>query len=351
MDDDTFGGEGANLTAAEEDAESAAHGMETEEREDHGAGAVDEEVDFIDYTHEEEEAAGGALLDTAGESSIDHATTDAAGQVANEIQQEYAEEHADEHVEQIDEHVHIDEHVEHVEPVEHTEHTEQAVEGHHDDLDLLGGLDPVGGDTAHEQDGELTDDSAYFLIYDAYTNQFYEGHTLEHLDPENGLESIGHDHQQEMHNEDDFLDLSGDMEEAAAPTELPELPELPEETSSKTVEEELEASLDTSATLDHDEIDYEELDMSAPVGSAPTEETLVASSVLPIADGDTSAVLVAAVDAGLDEIDWDEDKNGVSLETVSTPTTGSGKRTRDEESLDDELAVEFPGTCCIGSGC
>lgn len=152
-----------------------------------------------------------------------------------------------------------------------------------DDLDLLEDINDAGDIVSHGQEG-------------------------------GAVETAGQeDHQQEENHEDDFLDLSGDIDDTAA--------------SAATLEagnkaDDLELSLDTSATatLDNDEIDYED---SRPNGEK-TEATL---------------------DTGADEIDWDvEIKNAAPpADPAATSPTASGKRTREVDESGDALLDDLPG--------
>jgi hypothetical protein len=134
------------------------------------------------------------------------------------------------------------------------------------------------------------------------------GDIVSHGQESAAVEATSQEEQQQENHEDEFLDLSGDIDNTVA--------------SAATLEAgNNEPSLDTSATatLDNDEIDYED---SHPNG-AKTETTL---------------------DTGADEIDWDvEIKNTAPADTSATSPTASGKRTREVDEASDALLDDLPG--------
>ncbi|KAL1898822.1 hypothetical protein Sste5346_003232 [Sporothrix stenoceras] len=148
-----------------------------------------------------------------------------------------------------------------------------------DDLDLLEDINDAGDIVSHDQEGGAVVDTA---------------------DLEGG---------QQENPEDDFLDLSGDIDDTAA--------------SAATLEAGNKADdLDTSATatLDNDEIDYE--DSGATNGNKAE----------------------ATADTVVDEIDWDvEIKNTAPADATETSPNASGKRTREVDETGDALLDDVPG--------
>ncbi|CAK7225096.1 hypothetical protein SEUCBS140593_005787 [Sporothrix eucalyptigena] len=242
--------------AAAEEADGAE--LETpmpDEDDDADTGAVNE-ADYVDFTNDDEDdTANGVLLGPNGVSDL--ATPHADG---DELEFAAAEDDlldglaADEKdLEQVD------------------------------DLDLLEDINDAGDIVSHGQEGAAASTS-------------------------NGLESAGQDNDHHGENDDDFLDLHGDIDDTAASVRTLE---------ANTKTDDAEVSLETSATatLDHDEIDYEE---NQPDGIK--EE--------------------ASTDAAVDEIDWDDEiKNA-----ASTSPTASGKRTREVDESGDALLDDLPGT-------
>ncbi|EPE09953.1 glutamic acid-rich protein [Ophiostoma piceae UAMH 11346] len=157
---------------------------------------------------------------------------------------------------------------------------------HHDELDLLEDINEAGDLTGEAEENfqqEAADESAT------------------------------------VNEDDDFLDLSGDIGDGALVADTLNLGDV-----NNAFGEEAGASLGTSATatLDHDEIDYEDN------------------------DNNQGGVSLDVGDA--DEIDWDDElKNAGPLEDESlatvTPTTASGKRSREvDESANGAVLDDQP---------
>ncbi|CAK7272543.1 hypothetical protein SEPCBS119000_005179 [Sporothrix epigloea] len=138
---------------------------------------------------------------------------------------------------------------------------------------------------------------------EGYVEQHEDGATAQ---PLRESDTAGQD--DEFHGEDgdDYLDLNGDFHELDAPAEA-----LQAKTKADT-EESFESSI--TATIDHDEIDYEEHHSVAINGNAPPGSSI-------------------------DEIDWDDELKNAAPTSPST----FGKRTRDIDESDDTLLEEIPG--------
>lgn len=107
-------------------------------------------------------------------------------------------------------------------------------------------------------------------------------------------------------NGDDFFDLNGDTHDPEAPAEA-------QQANAKVdIEESVGSS--TTATINHDEIDYEEHHTAGTKENAPPSSTV-------------------------DEIDWDDELK----KAATTSPSVSGKRTRETDETCDALLDEIPG--------
>lgn len=315
---ETFGGEGVGLAMTGEGAESVDHGADDVDTEGgHGVNVSEEEADFVDFTNEEEDDTGGVSLKGTGEPDLSR-------------EEHTPSQSSNDRFEQQDKHGELN------------SAEDAEAPNHRHDSELLNSFGHVGGLPGQEQDGEL-----YELVHnisDGIISDIPLQDSVLHLEPDNGLGPIDQAHQHDdlqsldEDNEDDFLDLSGDFDDVPPPTALSE------DTSYHNVaSEDVEVSLGTSATLDNDEIDYEDRDTTAIIGPGFGEDAHTSTEGFHLQNNDAPAPIVPA-DPGLDEIDWDdEDKNGATSEAASTPATATGKRTRKEEGLEDYLIDDLPG--------
>ncbi len=301
VDDDSVAGESARIASGDEDAEISVQGatLETPTADDDdeiAAGSLDE-VDFTEFADEKEEEeevddddddkdqVEGVLLGPNGVSHLATPQADAGDDLLQDIDG-------------------------------------NAEDGeHNDEMDLLEELNDDGDIIGHNQDGMSPDMRCVFFDHNSI---FANAAPLEqegaNLEPENGIAAVGEGVQRG--DDDDFLDLHGDIEDGAQPAEA-------QEPTLKAAATEPGASLDTSATatVDYDEIDYED---SHPV--APKTE--------------------ATEPGGVDEIDWDEEiKTTAPADATSTPTTASGKRTREVDEEEEGLLEDLPGMLPFFQSC
>ncbi|CAK7208633.1 hypothetical protein SBRCBS47491_000158 [Sporothrix bragantina] len=223
-----------------------------EEDDDADTGAVNE-TDYVDYTNDDDEdATNGVLLDHNGVSELATPHAD----IGDDLDFAAAEDDllnglaGDE------------------------KNLEQS-----DDLDLLEDINDDGELMGHDQDGATVEAS-------------------------NGVKPAEQGDDYHGENDDDFLDLHGDIDETVASAETLAA-------SAKADGAELETS--ATATLDHDEIDYEENHTGETKEDAP-------------------------LDTNVDEIDWDDELKNAA----STSPNASGKRTREADESGDALNDELP---------
>lgn len=231
--------------------------LDTPTADDEDADAQ-EEADYINYTHDEvDDNIEGVHLDPEGVTDLPTPRAD----VGDEFEFANAEDNLIDGLA-----------------------ADEAKLGQVDDLDLLEDIDDAGDIVSHGQKGGAAVDTS----------------------------ADGQEGQQQQENpEDDFLDLSGDIDDTAA--------------SAATLEAGNKAEyLDTSATatLDNDEIDYEDSG----------------------ANGTNGNKTEATVDTTVDEIDWDvEIKNTAPTDALETSPNASGKRTREVDEAGDDLLDDVPG--------
>ena len=225
---------------------------EDEDEADADTGAV-HEANYGDYTNgDDEDTANGVLLGPNGVSELATPRAD----VGDDL--DYAAAQDEKNLEQAD------------------------------DLDLLEDINDDGELVSHDQDGAVVEAAA----------------DLEHAEGD-----VDHNNLEEGNgeNDDDFLDLNGDIDETVASAET-----LEANTKAGDVESLVETS--ATATLHHDEIDYEENNAGESREDAPLNTTV-------------------------DEIDWDvELKNA-----ASTSPSASTKRAREADESGDALLDELPG--------
>ena len=215
---------------------------------------------------------------------------------------------------------------------EHNGSTEEAVGG------LLFAAESTVPDLPAVQADDLVEEASFGDGSDLLADIADDANDLEHHDELDLLEDINdvgdiagqaeESLQQQaaeqpltVNEDDDFLDLNDDIGDGALVADTLDLGD-----ANNAFDEEADASLGTSATttLDHDEIDYEDNN-----------------------DNNQGGVSLDVGEA--DEIDWDDElKNAGPPEDESlataTPTTASGKRTREvDESADGAVLDDQPG--------
>ncbi|CAK7215960.1 hypothetical protein SCUCBS95973_002643 [Sporothrix curviconia] len=256
LDDQSVAGQSFAEAAAEEAGGAELETPMADEDDDADTGAVNE-ADYVDYTNDDvdDDAANGVLL--AGHNGVSELATPHAD-VGDDLDFAAAEDDL----------------------LSGLAGDEKALE-QADDLDLLEDINDDGELVSHDQEGAAVEAS-------------------------NGLEPAEQDNDHHGENDDDFLDLNGDIDETVASAETLE---------ASTKADGAEASLETSATatLDHDEIDYEE----KPAAEAKED---------------------APLDIAVDEIDWDDELKNAA---PSSPTA-SGKRTREADESGDALLDDLP---------
>ncbi|EFX04669.1 hypothetical protein CMQ_1597 [Grosmannia clavigera kw1407] len=316
-----FGGEGAELATAEDGTESVDHDVDVETEGGHGVEVAAEEAELVDFTNEEEDDTGGVSLRTTGGLELAR-----GGHTPSEASNGHFEQQS-----KLSEH----------ETAEEVGNPDQHLKS-----DIMEPLDQTGGSPDQEKDGELYK-PVLSISNGGISDDPLEDSVLAHLEPANGLEAIDQGHQLgdlqalgEEDNGDGFLDVSGDFDAVLLPTTVSEWAG-----DDKAALDEMDLSLDASvtATLDHDEIDYEDRDTTGLLGTEFGEDARMMSTEATLHNTDVPES-VAAADAGPDEIDWDDDdKNGAASETASTSATATGKRTRIDEGLEDYLIDDLPG--------
>ncbi|CAK7274433.1 hypothetical protein SEPCBS57363_006159 [Sporothrix epigloea] len=166
-----------------------------------------------------------------------------------------------------------------------------------DEDDHLSGLDGGLADNEQQNYPELSED-----INEGLAEHHEEGAIAHTLDD---LESVKQNSAYHGENGDDFLDLHGDTHDSEARAET-------QQANAKADTEESVGSSAT-ATMDHDEIDYEEHHTAGTKENAPPSSTV-------------------------DEIDWDDELK----KAASTSPSVSGKRTREIDETGDALLDEIP---------
>ncbi|OAA68141.1 hypothetical protein SPI_00336 [Niveomyces insectorum RCEF 264] len=285
--DDTVGSESALQETVGERIDPPTHSPVHENQEatdNDGAvfGTEQDEIDFTEFTNEEDEGTDGVLLGSVGAS--DPTMTEAPKEERSLV--------------------------DHGNELSGDLSADAEIAGHDDELDFLEDIRGTNGNLGEEQNDQ-------------------EGIRP---NPVSGPQTTDN---QQQDNDDDFLDLHGDIADNTVSTEA-----LEASGSKETTTNNADSSVDTSATatLDNDEIDYEDGHATGPGFESKDDAQAAVGQHLGQPGAEDAPVAEAVAGAGVDEIDWDDgDKNGALSGKEANLALASSKRTREADEHDDLL--------------